>query len=81
MKSVFIFEDQLYKGNRTVKVNTEHFEAFESPNYPILAEAGVKIKYKKTPNTKKIIYNLNQKTKPILKTRKTNKNYKIKHFF
>ena len=40
------FEDQLYKGNRTVKVNTEHFEAFESPNYPILAEAGVKIKYK-----------------------------------
>jgi len=42
------FEDQLYKGNRTVKVNTEHFEAFESPNYPILAEAGVKIKYKKT---------------------------------
>ncbi len=42
------FEDQLYKGNRTVKVNAEHFEAFESPNYPILAEAGVKIKYKKT---------------------------------
>jgi L-asparaginase len=42
------FEDQLYKGNRTVKVNTEHFEAFESPNYPILAEAGVKIKYKRT---------------------------------
>jgi len=40
------FEDQLYKGNRTVKVNTEHFEAFESPNYPILAEAGVTIKYK-----------------------------------
>ena len=42
------FEDQLYKGNRTVKVNTEHFEAFESPNCPILAEAGVRIKYKKT---------------------------------
>ena len=40
------FEDQLYKGNRTVKVNTEHFEAFESPNYSILAEAGINIKYK-----------------------------------
>ena len=40
------FEDQLYKGNRTVKVNTEHFEAFESPNYPILAEVGINIKYK-----------------------------------
>ena len=42
------FEDQLYRGNRTVKVNTEHFEAFKSPNYPILAEAGVNIKYKST---------------------------------
>ena len=39
------FEDQLYRGNRTVKVNTEDFEAFKSPNYPILAEAGVNIKY------------------------------------
>jgi len=42
------FEDQLYRGNRTIKVNTEHFEAFKSPNYPILAEAGVNIKYKST---------------------------------
>ncbi len=39
------FEDQLYRGNRTVKVNTEHFEAFCSPNFPVLAEVGVKIKY------------------------------------
>ncbi len=39
------FEDQLYRGNRTVKVNTEHFEAFQSPNYPVLAKAGVNIKY------------------------------------
>ena len=47
VKEVCIFfEDHLYKGNRTVKINTEHFEAFESPNYPILAEAGVNIKYK-----------------------------------
>ena len=52
------FEDQLYKGNRTVKVNTEHFEAFESPNYPILAEAGVNIKYKSSlsePQAMKLI--------------------------
>ena len=47
------FEDQLYKANRTVKVNTEHFEAFESPNYPILAEAGVNIKYKSVLQKKK----------------------------
>ena len=54
------FEDQLYKGSRTVKVNTEHFEAFESPNYPILAEAGVNIKYKsalsKPQDTKLIVH-------------------------
>ena len=39
------FEDQLYRGNRTVKVNAEHFEAFRSPNFPVLVEAGVNIKY------------------------------------
>lgn len=39
------FEYQLYRGNRTHKYNAEHFEAFESPNYPILAEAGVRIQY------------------------------------
>jgi len=56
------FEDQLYKGNRTVKVNTEHFEAFESPNYPILAEAGVNIKYKSSlskPQNKELIVHQN----------------------
>ena len=54
------FEDQLYRGNRTVKVNTENFQAFESPNYPILAEAGVNIKYKnslrKSTNKKLIVH-------------------------
>ena len=39
------FEYQLYRGNRTHKFNSEHFDAFQSPNYPILAEAGVSIKY------------------------------------
>lgn len=39
------FEFQLYRGNRTHKFNAEHFKAFQSSNYPILAEAGVYIKY------------------------------------
>jgi L-asparaginase len=39
------FEYQLYRGNRTHKYNAEHFEAFISANYPILAEAGVHLKY------------------------------------
>lgn len=37
------FEDQLYRGNRTYKFNSENFDAFRSPNYPILAQAGVNI--------------------------------------
>lgn len=37
------FEDRLYRGNRTHKFNSENFDAFRSLNYPILAEAGVKI--------------------------------------
>ncbi|WP_370000779.1 asparaginase [Winogradskyella sp.] len=35
------FEYKLYRGNRTTKINAEHFEAFESLNYPHLAESGV----------------------------------------
>ncbi|MBB4118225.1 L-asparaginase [Mesonia hippocampi] len=35
------FEYKLYRANRTVKVNAEHFEAFTSYNYPPLAESGV----------------------------------------
>ena len=41
------FEYQLFRGNRVVKVNADNFDAFKSPNYPILAQAGVKIKYQK----------------------------------
>ncbi len=39
------FEYKLYRGNRTFKFNSEHFDAFKSPNYPHLAEAGVNIGY------------------------------------
>lgn len=39
------FEYQLYRGNRTHKHNAEHFEAFHSDNYPVLARAGVNITY------------------------------------
>ena len=39
------FEYQLYRGNRTHQFNAEHFQAFQSANYPILAEAGVHLKY------------------------------------
>jgi L-asparaginase len=39
------FEYSLYRGNRTVKVHAERFEAFRSPNWPVLAEAGTHIRY------------------------------------
>ena len=39
------FEYRLYRGNRTHKFNSEHFNAFQSPNYPALAEAAVSIEY------------------------------------
>lgn len=51
------FEYKLYRGNRTTKINAEHFEAFDSLNYPLLAESGVNIHVNKEylfkPNTKK----------------------------
>lgn len=39
------FEYKLYRGNRTTKLSAHHFNAFESFNYPYLAEAGVEINF------------------------------------
>lgn len=38
------FEYKLLRGNRSSKVNSEHFEAFESPNFPPLAISGMDLK-------------------------------------
>ena len=39
------FDYYLFRGNRSKKYNTEKFEAFNSLNYPPLAEAGISIQY------------------------------------
>jgi L-asparaginase len=39
------FNHMLLRGNRSKKVQSIHFDAFESENYPILAEAGIVIDY------------------------------------
>jgi len=39
------FEYNLYRGNRSTKTSAEEFKAFTSPNYPVLAEAGVNLKF------------------------------------
>lgn len=39
------FDYELLRGNRSKKVESRHFDAFESSNYPPLAKAGVAIDY------------------------------------
>jgi len=39
------FDYELLRGNRSRKVESMHFDAFKSENYPPLAKAGVKIDY------------------------------------
>ncbi|QAA82508.1 asparaginase [Aequorivita sp. H23M31] len=65
------FEYRLYRGNRTTKINAEHFEAFASLNYPDLVMSGVhlvvneKALYK--PNRrKKLIVHKNLETDILL---------------
>lgn len=38
------FNQRLLRGNRATKVSTQRFHAFDSPNYPWLAEAGIGIR-------------------------------------
>ncbi len=37
------FEYKLYRANRTLKASSNQFEAYSSPNYPLLGEAGVEL--------------------------------------
>lgn len=39
------FEYALFRANRSAKISAHQFEAFASPNYPLLAKAGVQIKW------------------------------------
>jgi len=38
-----MFDDKLMRGNRTIKSHVNHFDAFSSPNYPLLAKTGINI--------------------------------------
>ena len=38
------FNNRLYRGNRVRKVDADGFNAFDSPNYPYLLDAGINIK-------------------------------------
>ncbi len=39
------FGGKLLRGNRAIKYSADDLIAFESPNYPVLAEAGIEIRY------------------------------------
>lgn len=39
------FNSQLLRGNRACKVNSSSFDAFRSPNWPALADAGISIRF------------------------------------
>ena len=40
------FEYKLFRANRATKINAENFDAFESPNYPIIGVSGVHLEVK-----------------------------------
>ncbi|MCF2949647.1 asparaginase [Paraglaciecola aquimarina] len=40
------FNNQLFRGNRSRKLDADGFNAFDSPNYPALLEAGINIEVK-----------------------------------
>ena len=39
------FDKKLMRGNRTTKTSAENFDAFDSPNFPPLAEVGLHIRF------------------------------------
>ena len=41
------FEYKLLRGNRTLKYSAEYFDAYQSPNYPILGQSGVHLNIEK----------------------------------
>lgn len=41
------FEYKLLRGNRTLKYSAEYFDAYQSPNYPMLGQSGVHLKVDK----------------------------------
>jgi L-asparaginase len=74
------FEYRLLRGNRSTKTSSEHFEAFKSPNFIPLAEAGLQIiyspiKYKKHQNPLKVHFSLSDEIMLIKLFPNMNKDY------
>jgi len=63
------FDSKLLRGNRATKLNAENFNAFNSPNLPPLAMAGIDIKYDETLIRKPADWDLPLSIWPNLDTR------------
>ena len=63
------FGSQLIRGNRSIKANAEAFKAFQSPNYPLLAESGINIRYNTECIRKPLDWYQNISRNPRLDTR------------
>ncbi len=66
------FEYKLYRANRTTKISSEQFEAFDSPNYPPLAKSGVHLNF----NDKYLLKHKSKRQKLIVR-KKINANVVI----
>ncbi|WP_313238704.1 asparaginase [Sphingobacterium multivorum] len=69
-----LFDNKLFRGNRSFKYNSAKFEAFRSPNYPVLVEAGIHLKY----NTDALLNNIEKEF--ILHTKLDNRVAVLKLF-
>lgn len=49
------FEYKLFRANRTTKINAENFDAFESPNYPVIGVSGVHLEVKEDLLLKNVV--------------------------
>jgi len=73
IKEVAIFfDDKLMRGNRTVKKHINHFDAFDSPNYPFLAKVGIDIEiYRQNLLTPRGLFHVFDKMDPSIAVYKT----------
>ena len=63
------FESRLYRGNCTRKFNAEDFNAFRSENCPVLAEAGIHIRFNRQTIVRPNIWERSLKVHTALDTR------------
>ncbi|MCF0178084.1 MAG: type I asparaginase [Bacteroidales bacterium] len=70
------FESQLYRGNRTIKYSAENFRAFRSPNFPVLADVGIHIKFNNSA-----IHRPNRWNMPLIVNDKLDDNVAVMRIF